>query len=72
MTLLLELGQLGEHNHMAEMDVGGGWIDAQLDPERLASGELLLERTLGQDLLGPAPQHLQVSHAWGRQPRRPF
>ena len=51
MALLLELGELGEHHDVAEVDVGGGRIDAQLDPERLALGELLLERALGEGLL---------------------
>ncbi len=63
MPLLLKLGQLGEHDHVAEMDVGGGRIDPQLHPERLALGELLLECAIRQGLVGPAHQYVEVSHA---------
>ena len=31
----LELAELLEHDHVAEVDVGGGRVDAELDPQRL-------------------------------------
>ncbi len=40
---LLELAQLLEHDRVAEVDVGRGRVDAELDPQRPAGGELLLE-----------------------------
>ena len=63
MSLLLELRELGEDHDVSEVDVGSGRIDAQLHPERLALGELLLELPLGQGLLGPAREDVEVSHA---------
>ena len=61
---LLELSQLGEHHHVAQVDVGRrARIDAELHAKRLALGELLLELPLGQGLLGPARQGFEVSHS---------
>jgi hypothetical protein len=44
----LELPQLLEHDHVAEVDVGGGRVDAELDAQRPARGEALLEHPGGQ------------------------
>ena len=63
MPLLLELRQLGEDHDVAEVDVGRRRVDSQLDAERIARGELLLQPSLRQDLLGPAPEDVEVSHA---------
>ena len=43
---VLELAQLLEHDRVAEVDVGGGRVEAELDPQRPAFGEPLLERAL--------------------------
>ena len=43
MAGLLELAQLLEHDGVAEVDVGGGRVDAELDPQGAIAGELLLE-----------------------------
>jgi hypothetical protein len=64
---LLELGELCEDHHMPEMDVGRARIDAELDPERVALRELLLQRAVGQHLLCPALQGVEVRHASARQ-----
>ena len=53
---LLELGQLREHDAVAEVDVGRGRVDAELDPQRPALGELLGEAALGQRLLRPGQE----------------
>jgi hypothetical protein len=60
---LLELGKLCENHHMAEVDIGGARIDAQLHAQRRALGELSLQRPLGQDLVRPTPEDVEVSHA---------
>ena len=39
---LLELAQLLQDDRVAEVDVGRGRVDAQLHPQRLAAGELLV------------------------------
>jgi hypothetical protein len=43
---VLELAQLLEHDRVAEVDVGGGRVEAELRPQRPAFGQALLERTL--------------------------
>lgn len=63
MTLLLELSQLGEHDDMPEVDVRGGGIDPQLDPEGIARGELLFQPACGEDLFRPALEDFEISHA---------
>jgi hypothetical protein len=63
MTRLLELGELGENHHMSEVDVGRTRVDPQLDAKGLPRGELLLQLPLGQGLLGPAQQGLELSHS---------
>jgi hypothetical protein len=49
---VLELAQLAEHDRVAEVDVGRGRVDPELDPQRPAlrprRPELCRERTLGQ------------------------
>ena len=45
---LLELAQLLEHDGVAEVDVGRGRVDPELDPQRPARRELLLEPPLRQ------------------------
>ena len=50
MTLLLELPQLAEDDGMPEVDVGRGRVDPELDPQRPALGELLLQPAGGQDV----------------------
>ncbi len=50
MALGLELAQLLEHDDVAEVDVRGRGIDPELDSQRLALGEALGERALGQDV----------------------
>ncbi len=65
MALLLELGELGEDHHVPQVNVRGGGIDAQLDPQRPSLGQLLIEPALGQCLLGSALEDVEVSHAQG-------
>jgi hypothetical protein len=46
MPEILKLAQLLEHHREAEVDVGGRWVDPQLDAQRSAQGELALEFSL--------------------------
>jgi hypothetical protein len=41
---------------MAEVKVGPGGVDAQLDPKGTAQGQLLLKAILGDDVGGPGQQ----------------
>ena len=59
----LELGQLGEHDDVSEVDVGSGRVDAELHAKRVAPGELLGEPPCGEHLLGSAREGVEVSHA---------
>jgi hypothetical protein len=43
---VLELAQLLEHDRVAEVDVGGGRVEAELRPQRPAFGQALLQRAL--------------------------
>ena len=52
----LELAQLLEHDHMAEVDVGRRRVDAELDPQRLASREPSLELAGRQHVHRPERQ----------------
>ena len=45
---VLELAQLLEHDGVAEVDVGGGRVEPELDPQRTAFGEPPLERSVGE------------------------
>ena len=45
---VLELAQLAEHHHVAEVDVGRGRVDPELHPQRPALAELALELPLGK------------------------
>src|SRR5439155_11605581 len=51
---VLELPELPEHHGPPERHGGGGRIQAQLDAEGPAEGQLLLQPALGSDLRGPA------------------
>ncbi len=51
---VLELAQLAQHDRVAEVDVGRGGIDAQLDPQRPPLGQLLLQPALGERVDGVA------------------
>src|SRR4029453_13367386 len=55
---VLELAQLREHDGVPEMDVGSGWIHAELHPQRDAARQPCL-----QVLLGVHP------HGIAREPR---
>ena len=48
MAGVLELAQLLEHDGVAEVDVGGGRVEPELDAQRPALGEPPLERPGGQ------------------------
>ena len=45
--------------HVAEVDVGGGRVDPELDPQRPSLGELLGEPPAGSASTGPAQQRAQ-------------
>ena len=49
-TELLELAQLAQHDREAEVDVGRGRVDAELDPQRAAGAELAPEVGLGDEV----------------------
>ena len=48
MARVLELAQLLQHDGVAEMDVGGGRVEPELDPQRAAFGEPSLEGSVGE------------------------
>ena len=48
MAGVLELAQLLEHDGVAEVDVGGGRVDPELDAQRAALGDPPLEGAGGQ------------------------
>ena len=48
MARILELAQLLEHDRVAEMHVGGGRVEAELDPQRAAFREPCRMRSAGQ------------------------
>ena len=47
---LLELAELAQHDREAEVDVGRGGVDAELDAQRPAGGELAPEVVLGDEV----------------------
>ena len=63
MALLLEPGELSEHDDMPQMYVRRGRVYPELHPERVARGELFGELPLGEHLLRSAREDLEVSHA---------
>jgi hypothetical protein len=58
MAEILQLPHLVEHHGMSKMDVRGRWIQAELDPQRLAGRlgalQLLHPLFLGQQFVDPA------------------
>ena len=50
---VLHLAHLVEHDGVAEVDVGRGRIEPELDPQRLAARELDGELGLDQELVRP-------------------
>ena len=59
---VLQLPQLVELHRVTEVQIRAGRIEALLDPERLAAGELRCELGLDQDLVGAAAKDLEL--AW--------
>ena len=53
---LLELRELAQDDHVAEVDVGSRRVDAQLHAQRPPAAELLRQRSLGQHVLGSVRQ----------------
>lgn len=49
MPHFLELSELHEWDHMSEMDLGGNWIDPELDDELISSLETFLKMGLIDD-----------------------
>ena len=45
--------QLGQHHHVAEVDVGGRGVDSELHPQGAIARQLLGETALRQSLDGP-------------------
>ena len=60
MAELLELAQLAQHDREAEVDVGGGRVDPELDPERATGPELAAEVGLGDEVDGAGAQDAQL------------
>ncbi len=57
MPEVLHLAHLVEDDRVPEVDVGGGRVEAQLDAQGLATGELVGDLGLDQELVGPALEH---------------
>ena len=51
---VLELAQLLQHDGVPEVDVRGGRVEPELDPQRAAARQLLRERPAGQVVDGVA------------------
>ena len=60
MAEVLELAHLAQRHGMAEVQVGGGGVDAELDVQRHALGELRLELLHRHDLHGSRGDDLQL------------
>ena len=54
MAEVLHLAHLVQHHRVAEMDVRRGGIEAELDAQRLAAGELVRDLGLDDELVGAA------------------
>jgi len=52
-TEVLELPQFSQNDRMAEVNVGRGWVDAQLYSQRPAERELVTQFILTDDLCRP-------------------
>ena len=65
---ILEEPQSPQHDREAEVEVGGGGVDAELDPQRPVGRELLAELLFGDDVDGAGRQqfHLAVGVHDGR------
>ncbi len=50
MAEVLEQPQPPQHDREAEVEVGGGGVDAELDPQRPVGGELLAQLLFGDDV----------------------
>ena len=60
MAEVLRLAQLVQHHRVPEVDVGRGRVEAELDAQRLAAGELLRELRLDEELVRAAPEDVEV------------
>ena len=56
---VLEVAQLAQHDRVAEVDVGRGRVDPQLDAQRAPERELALELARRQHLGGAAHERLE-------------
>ena len=55
-----------QHDAVAEVDVGRGRVDPELDPQRPALGQLLGQPPLGQGVDRPREQRLRAPSAAAR------
>ena len=62
MALVLERPHPLERDGLADVDVAGGRVDAELHPERPAQRELALELPLGEHLDGVTRECGEVGH----------
>ena len=58
---VLKLAQFAEHDGEPEVDVGGGGIDAELDPQRSAPFELLRQIAARDDIDRARGQQLELA-----------
>lgn len=56
MAGVLEVSKLSKDHGVAEVKVGPGWVDAQLDPKGTVQGQLLLKTVPWDDVGGPGQQ----------------
>ena len=56
---VLEVAQLVDQYRVPEVQVGRGWIEAGLDPERLAGLELVDQLGLDEDLLAATADEVE-------------
>src|SRR5206468_12794371 len=58
---ILEQPQSAQHDGEAEVEVGRGGVDTELDPQRTAGRELLAELVCGDDVDGAGGQQLHLA-----------
>ena len=58
---VLEQPQPAQHHGEAEVEVGGGRVDAELDPQRAAGRELLAQLVVGDDVDGAGGEQLHLA-----------
>ncbi len=60
MAAVLEHAQAPDRDRVPEVEVGGGWVDAELHAQRRTALDLLAELGFGDDVDGVGGQELHL------------